>query len=77
MVRAWRRRETYRPRISGTRRAWLIGILLDRCRRHRARTHRVELFGPRRGGSGTSLPDSDGSHGVLDVDMERAIAGAR
>jgi len=74
LVRAWRRRETYRPDL-GTPRAWLIGILLDRCRRHRARTHRVELFGLRRGGNGTTLPDSDVSHGVLDVDMERAIAG--
>ena len=39
LVRAWRRRETYDP-MRGTPRAWLVGVLLDRARRHRVRRPR-------------------------------------
>lgn len=36
LLRAWQRRETY-DAARGSARAWLVGVLLDRCRRHRVR----------------------------------------
>jgi RNA polymerase sigma factor (sigma-70 family) len=36
LIRAWRRRETYRQDL-GEPRTWLVAIVLDQCRRHRRR----------------------------------------
>lgn len=72
LVRAWRRRETFRP-DRGTPRAWLVAILLDRARRHRLRTRPVELFGLRRDRE-PAAPPPDGP-GSNHVDLDRAVAG--
>jgi RNA polymerase sigma factor (sigma-70 family) len=64
LIRAWQRWSTY-DESRGTPIAWLLGILADRCRRHRTRqpaTTVVQLV----------------EHGALpeqphDVDLERAI----
>src|SRR6185503_10336599 len=65
LLRAWRRRSSFRPEL-GTARAWLVAILLDQARRHRLRSlrrlrpaGRPELAGP---------PSADR------IDVERAVA---
>jgi RNA polymerase sigma-70 factor (ECF subfamily) len=66
LIRAWQRWSTYDD-ARGAPVAWLLGILADRCRRHRTRHQSatvVELV----------------EHGVPptpmhDIDLERAIAG--
>jgi RNA polymerase sigma factor (sigma-70 family) len=66
LIRAWQRWSTYDEQ-RGAPAAWLIGILADRCRRHRTRRPLgsvVELVD-------TGGPASD-SH---DLDLERAVAG--
>lgn len=71
LVRAWRRRETYRP-DRGTSRAWLVAILLDRARRHRVRTRPVALFGLHREREpAASAPDGPAGH----LDLGRAVGG--
>jgi RNA polymerase sigma-70 factor (ECF subfamily) len=39
LLRAWQRWSTFDP-SRGSARGWLVGILLDRCRRHRTRSLR-------------------------------------
>lgn len=66
LIRAWQRWSTY-DGSRGTPVAWLLGILADRCRRHRSRS---------RAGLVVELVD----HGMTtapamhDVDLERAVA---
>lgn len=63
LIRAWQRRETYDP-ARGSEVAWLLGILADRCRRHRVRS------------SAPTLELVEGAvvdHGP-DIDLERAVA---
>jgi RNA polymerase sigma-70 factor (ECF subfamily) len=43
LVRAWRRRATYRPE-RGSARAWLIAVLLDQAKRHRVRRRPLGLL---------------------------------
>ena len=64
LIRAWQRWSTY-DESRGTPAAWLIGILADRCRRHRSRRPPVvvELVD-----LGTAPPAAH------DIDLERAIA---
>lgn len=38
LIRAWRRRETF-DSARGSMRSWLVAIVLDQARRHRARLH--------------------------------------
>jgi RNA polymerase sigma factor (sigma-70 family) len=66
LIRAWQRWSTY-DESRGTAVAWLVGILGDRCRRHRTRQPSVRLV---------ELVD----HGPVtpaahDIDLERAVAG--
>lgn len=39
LLRAWRRRSTFRN-DRGTPRSWLVAVLMDQCRRHRLRSER-------------------------------------
>lgn len=66
LLRAWRRRQTYRG-DRGTPRAWLVAILLDQARRHRTRWRWTS--------STTQVPASElaGPSGDR-VDIERAVA---
>jgi RNA polymerase sigma-70 factor (ECF subfamily) len=66
LIRAWQRWSTYDP-DRGTPLGWLLGILADRCRRHRTRRPAAVLV---------ELVD----HGVAapsgrDLDLERAVDG--
>ena len=63
LIRAWQRWSTYDER-RGTPVAWLLGILSDRCRRHRTRSSAsmVELVDT--GAEASAEPD---------VDLERAV----
>lgn len=63
LIRAWQRWTTYDEQ-RGTPVAWLLGILADRCRRHRSRstTSVVELVD-----TGAETPAQP------DVDLERAV----
>jgi RNA polymerase sigma-70 factor (ECF subfamily) len=66
LIRAWQRWSTYDD-SRGAPVAWLVGILADRCRRHRTRRpvdQLVELVE-----HGAAAPTSH------DVDLERAIEG--
>jgi RNA polymerase sigma factor (sigma-70 family) len=66
LIRAWQRWPTY-DEARGTPVAWLLGIVADRCRRHRTRQplHAVvELVD-----HGTTPPVT------TDIDLERAIEG--
>jgi RNA polymerase sigma-70 factor (ECF subfamily) len=65
LVRAWRRRETYDP-TRGTPRAWLVGVLLDRARRHRVRRPRPTQVIER--DPAQSPPDT-----ATRIDVERAV----
>jgi RNA polymerase sigma factor (sigma-70 family) len=66
LIRAWQRWQTYDD-SRGTPVAWLLGILADRCRRHRTRQPRARLV---------ELVDSAAAPAVMhDVDLERAIQG--
>jgi len=71
LVRAWRRRATFRPE-RGTARAWLVAILLDRARRHRTRTRPVELIDLPPDHDPT--PDLPQALMIGHLDLERAIA---
>ena len=71
LVRAWRRRATFRP-ARGTARAWLVAILLDRARRHRTRSRPVELIGLRPDDDPATGNSPDLAAGHMDID--RAIA---
>jgi RNA polymerase sigma-70 factor (ECF subfamily) len=71
LVRAWRRRATFRPE-QGTARAWLVGILLDRARRHRTRTRPAELID--RPPDHDPAPDAPQALMIGHLDLERAIA---
>lgn len=73
LVRAWRRRETYRAE-RGTPRAWLVAILLDRARRHRLRARPVALFGLRREHEPVTTDSDEAAPGRLDPDLDRAVA---
>jgi RNA polymerase sigma factor (sigma-70 family) len=65
ILRAWRRRSTYRS-DKGTVRVWLLGILMDQTRRHRTR-HRQDLaIGDHEPAPATPPNDSD--------DVDAAIA---
>ena len=67
LIRAWQRWSTYDER-RGTPVAWLLGILSDRCRRHRTRSaaSMVELVD-----TGAEAPAEP------DVDLERAVQTAQ
>ncbi len=65
LVRAWQRRSTYNA-DRGSTRAWLVGILLDRARRHRVRRPKPVPH----------LPDVDTQPGVASaqrLDVEAAV----
>jgi RNA polymerase sigma-70 factor (ECF subfamily) len=66
LLRAWRRRQTYRADRGGPR-PWLVAILLDQARRHRMRW---------RWTNSSSQPPSSGVAGPSGdrIDLERAIA---
>jgi RNA polymerase sigma factor (sigma-70 family) len=64
LVRAWRRRSTYRA-DRGTPRAWLAGVLLDQARRHRVR-RRVPPTPPDGRDAGDPAADR--------LDLERAVS---
>lgn len=66
LIRAWQRWSTY-DASRGAAVAWLLGIVADRCRRHRTRQPAatvVELVD-----TGAPPPQAP------DVDLERAVAG--
>jgi RNA polymerase sigma-70 factor (ECF subfamily) len=66
LIRAWQRWSTY-DESRGTPVAWLVGILADRCRRHRTRRSPARLV---------ELVDQGAPPtAVHDVDLERAIEG--
>lgn len=66
LIRAWQRWATY-DETRGTAVAWLLGILADRCRRHRTRRPDRALV---------ELVDTRGVlQATSDVDLERAIEG--
>ena len=62
LIRAWQRWSTYDER-RGTPVAWLIGILADRCRRHRIR-------GP---SAVVELVEHEAPSAMPDIDLERAL----
>jgi RNA polymerase sigma-70 factor, ECF subfamily len=62
LVRAWRRRATFRPE-RGTPRAWLLAIVADQARQRRRRRRPPEL-----------VAHADAAEFEPDVDLERAIA---
>ncbi len=62
LIRAWQRWSTYDER-RGTPVAWLIGILADRCRRHRTR-------GP---DAVVELVEHQESAAMPDIDLARAL----
>jgi RNA polymerase sigma factor (sigma-70 family) len=62
LIRAWQRWTTY-DKGRGTPAAWLIGILADRCRRHRTR-------GPR---AVVELVEEEQRAVLPDIDLERAL----
>jgi RNA polymerase sigma-70 factor (ECF subfamily) len=62
LIRAWQRWSTY-DQSRGTPVAWLLGILADRCRRHRTRGGRAVV----------ELVDEEQPAAVPDVDLERAL----
>lgn len=66
LLRAWRRRETFRS-DRGTARSWLVAIVLDQARRHRTRWRWTNSTLPPPA-SGLAGPNGDR------VDLERAIA---
>jgi RNA polymerase sigma factor (sigma-70 family) len=68
LIRAWQRWSTY-DESRGTAVAWLLGILADRCRRHRTRSRGglVELVD-----RGSPAPEHDLD---LDLDLEHALTG--
>lgn len=63
LIRAWQRWSTYDPE-RGSAVAWLIGILADRCRRHRVRSRGPTL----------ELVETASTDLGPDVDLERAVA---
>jgi RNA polymerase sigma factor (sigma-70 family) len=65
LVRAWRRRLTYRAE-RGSPRAWLVGVLLDRARRRRTRAARP-LRQQHVAGDG-AVPDA-----LVHLDIENAV----
>jgi RNA polymerase sigma-70 factor (ECF subfamily) len=67
LIRAWQRWSTYDAQ-RGTPVAWLLGILSDRCRRHRTRSRATVVELVDHGSSTHADP-------VLDLDLERALAG--
>jgi RNA polymerase sigma factor (sigma-70 family) len=62
LIRAWQRWSTY-DEGRGTPVAWLIGILADRCRRHRVRTPASVVV----------LVEEGAPASTPDVDLERAL----
>jgi RNA polymerase sigma-70 factor (ECF subfamily) len=68
LIRAWRRRRTYRPE-RGSARAWLVAVLLDQLRRRRLRSHVAvhHVLGSDAGGEGTETAVG------LRVDVEKAV----
>lgn len=64
LIRAWQRWSTYDD-TRGTAVAWLLGILADRCRRHRTRS-RVGLVELMDHGPPAGEPE-------LDLDLERSL----
>jgi RNA polymerase sigma-70 factor (ECF subfamily) len=65
LIRAWQRWSTYDD-TRGTPVAWLLGILADRCRRHRTRG-RTDVV--------VELVEPAASPSPHDIDLERAIEG--
>jgi RNA polymerase sigma-70 factor (ECF subfamily) len=65
LIRAWQRWSTYDP-ARGSAAAWLLGIVADRCRRHRTRQP---------SGRVVELVEHATPSTPHDVDLERAIAG--
>lgn len=67
LIRAWQRWETY-DESRGAPAAWLIGIVADRCRRHRTRQ------GTRpRSRAVVELVEAGAPPPTYDVDLERAL----
>jgi RNA polymerase sigma factor (sigma-70 family) len=66
LVRAWRRRSTYRQ-DRGSSRAWLVGVLLDQARRHRVRRRPATVFSRDRAGRTEPVSPADR------LDVEHAI----
>lgn len=64
LLRAWRRRDTYRAE-RGSPRAWLVAILLDQARRHRLRSLRRP--------NATPLTDVATAPITDRIDVERAV----
>ena len=62
LIRAWQRWSTYDEQ-RGTPVAWLVGILSDRCRRHRTR-------GP---AAVVELVEHEEPAAMPDIDLERAL----
>jgi len=65
LLRAWQRRETYDP-ARGSAKVWLVGVLLDRSRRHRMRRRRVPDDLP-------SEPTAQAPDAADRMDVERAV----
>lgn len=67
LVRAWRRRASYRPE-RGSARSWLVAILFDQCRRLRVRTRPASPVT----GAGSAADHS----GLVDrrIDVDAAIS---
>jgi DNA-directed RNA polymerase specialized sigma24 family protein len=63
LIRAWQRWETY-DESRGAAVAWLIGIVADRCRRHRTRQPAGALV---------ELVETGAPPPAYDVDLERAL----
>jgi RNA polymerase sigma-70 factor (ECF subfamily) len=63
LIRAWQRWSTY-DESRGSSVAWLLGIVADRCRRHRTR---------RPAGQVVELVEHSAAPPAYDVDLERAL----
>ncbi|HZC72208.1 MAG TPA: sigma-70 family RNA polymerase sigma factor [Jatrophihabitans sp.] len=66
LLRAWQRRETFDP-ARGSPRAWLVGVLIDRSRRHRVRVRPFSRAMP------AGNPEPQASDATSRLDVERAV----
>ena len=66
LIRAWQRWSTY-DAARGRPAAWLLGIVADRCRRHRSRSPAALMELVDHG------PPTRGDDRYLDLDLERAL----
>jgi RNA polymerase sigma-70 factor, ECF subfamily len=69
LIRAWQRWATY-DESRGRPVAWLLGIVADRCRRHRSR-----LSSRQQPGAVVELVEQGAPFPGRDVDLERAVDG--